>query len=133
MPNVRYMTKNMDKWIGYQFEPVECRTGKDFSNFVRNLKAEISAQLCDTGCEIVSFNKGYFFVSGFIYNKEMNRYAYFYIGDARDTETWPKRVLYRASNGPKDFSYGSNRFANLENLGDDIISLLSSAHFKFAA
>lgn len=44
-----YKTKYIEKWLGYDFEPVECRTGKDFTNFSRNLKAEIEAQLKGMG------------------------------------------------------------------------------------
>ena len=57
-----YKTKNIEKWLGYEFEPVENRCGKDFSVFAHNFKTEISAQIAVTDCELISIGKGYFFI-----------------------------------------------------------------------
>ena len=65
----RIRTKAIKKWFGYNFEPEECRTGKDFAAFGRNLESEILAQLKDSGCIVTKYIRGYFYVSGFIYNK----------------------------------------------------------------
>ena len=83
-------TKNISKWFGYEFKPVGYRTGIDYSNFVRNLRTELNAQLESGDCEIIILNKGYFYVSGFVYSRTADRYVYFNTGDVRDKH-WYER------------------------------------------
>ena len=112
-----YKTKNMEKWIGYHFELIGCKPGKDFSNFSRNLKAELTAQIREKGCELVSYNKGYFYISGFVYNCLTEKYMYFSVGDVRYEKNWKNRILVREAKNEKDYTGGVNQWTSLENFG----------------
>ncbi len=125
-------TKNINKWLGYEFEPVENMTGKDYSSFVRNLKSELKAQLASGGCKIIVLNKGYFYVSGFVYSRTADRYVYFSTGDVRDKH-WYERILYRTATGPRDFKGGTNRFTGIEDFGADVLTLLAAGAHEYAA
>ena len=125
-------TKNIYKWLGYEFEPVGNKTGKDYLSFVRNLKAEMKAQLASGGCEIIGLNKGYFYVSGFVYSRTADRYVYFSTGDVRDKH-WCERILYRSATGPRDFKGGTNRFTGIEDFGADVLTLLAADAHKYSA
>lgn len=128
-----FATQNIEKWFGYDFEPAECRTGKDFSAFARNLKSEISAQLKGTGYTIVGFSKGYFFISGFIHNERNGKYMYFSVGDVRYSKNWHKDILVREARNEKDYRGGNNRYTSLENFKEAVTGMLESKYSQFAA
>lgn len=128
-----YATKNIKKWFGYDFEPTECKTGKDFSAFARNLKTEISAQLCGTGYSITKFTKGYFYISGFIHNDKNGKYVYFSIDDVRYSKSWHKDILIRDARNEKDYRGGNNHYANLENFKEAVSGILECGYSQFAA
>lgn len=119
-----YMTKNIKKWINYTFEDIECRTGWDFSKFCKDLKMEIEAQLSTTGLTIVKFSKGYFTISGFIYDRQVVRYVYFSVGDVRDTGIWHDKILVRSAKSDRDFTGGQNHYTSLIGFGVAVKNLI---------
>ena len=125
-------TKNISKWFGYEFKPVGYRTGMDYSNFVRNLRTELNAQLESGDCEIIGLNKGYFYVSGFVYSLTADRYVYFSTGDVRDKH-WYERILFRSATCPRDFKGGTNRYTNINDFGADVLTLLAAGSHEYAA
>ncbi len=121
-----FKTKNMEKWLYYKFEPLECRTDKDFISFARNLKAELNVHIKEHGCELVIFRKGSFFVSGFVYNPVKDKFMYFNVGDVRDTGIWHKRVLVREARNTKDYTGMQNQWTELENFGHAVKRILQA-------
>lgn len=65
---------------------------------------------------------GHFEVYGFV--EKNNKYVYFNISDLRENGAEFENVLYRSANGFDDFTGGSNRFTELENLDFEIKKLL---------
>lgn len=110
---------NIEKWLNYNFEPVECRVGKDFTSFSKAFKREIKLQVDEIGCEIVGYSKGYFYISGFIYNPRTDTYMYFSIPDVRyDPNGWYSNILVRTANNAKDFKGGNNQYTSLKSFTD---------------
>lgn len=128
-----YQTKSIEKWIYYRFEPVECKTGKDFMDFVRSFKSELKAQINGSGYEMIKFSKGYFFISGFLYNKNNGKYMYFSAGDVRDTGVWHNRILVREARHENDYTGGRNQYTSFEDFGAAAIRILECRHSEFAA
>ena len=121
----------MEKWINYIFEDDEDRTKADFSRFSNDIKMEIEKQIQGGGYEIKQYSKGYFFVSGFAYNPQNGRYAYFNVGDVRDTGIWHNKVLVREAKNLKDHTGGINHFVNLNGIGRSLINILERPISEF--
>ena len=129
-----FKTKNMEKWLYYKFEPLECRTDKDFISFARNLKAELNAHIKEHGCELVVFCRGYFSISGFVHNPMNDRFMYFNIGDVRNTGIWYKKVLVREARSTKDYAGMQNQWTELENFDNAVKRILQvDSSFELAA
>ncbi|MCR4719344.1 MAG: hypothetical protein K5768_06920 [Firmicutes bacterium] len=121
----------MKKWINYIFEDYESRIKSDFSDFSDDLKAEIKRQIQDFGYEIKKYSTGYFFISGFVYNPQNGRFAYFNVGDVRDTGIWHNRILVREARSDKDYSGGINHFVNLDSIGKELQKILERSKSEF--
>ncbi len=106
-----YMTRNVKKWHNYNFEPEEYKTAKDFVRFARNIKAEITAQIRDSG------NDG--------------RCVYFNIGDVRYEHDWYNRVLVREARNDHDYTGGRNVYIKLDEIGT-ACKLILSRQSEFA-
>ena len=129
----RIKTKAITKWFGYTFEPGECRTGRDFAAFARNLKSEFSAQLKGSGCIITIYIRGYFYISGFIHNAVTGKYLYFSTEDVRYSPNWYKNILIREARNDHDYKGGYNQYTPLENFGESALKILQSSRSEFAA
>ena len=121
----------MEKWIDYAFDDCDCRTKPDFSRFSRDLKTEIESQLKGSGYKIEGYSKGYFEVSGFVYNPQNGRFAYFNVGDVRDTGIWQNQVLIREARSDKDYSGGLNHFVSLNSIGKELQKILERSKSEF--
>lgn len=110
----------MKKWIGYHFES-SCYTTEEFKAFARDLKKCIKKKLLP-GEEIVNWNRGHFYVSGFI--KKNDKYVYFSIPDVRGYEDW-SRVLIRTAKNEKDYTGGMNNYTSLDKFAENIQPLLA--------
>ncbi|OQB13137.1 MAG: hypothetical protein BWY15_01936 [Firmicutes bacterium ADurb.Bin193] len=129
-----YKTKNIERWLGYEFEPVENRCGKDFSAFARSFKAELMAQIAGIGCELIICGKGYFFIYGFIRNKETGGFMFFDTGDVRYDRQWYRNMLVREARSENDFTGGMNQRTSLEEFGNAVKRILySGRRSEFAA
>ncbi len=128
-----FQTKNMEKWINYRFDPVECRTGQDFTNFVRNLKAELTAQLQGSCCEIVKYSKGYFIISGFVRNGRTGAVMYFSIPDVREVNKWCLHILIRRAKDTNDYCGEQNHYTDIRNFGTAVMWLLGVSDKQIAA
>ena len=88
-----------------------CGTTPHFKAFARLFKKLIKNEIAKQGCELLTFNRGHFYVSGFFKKKE--QIYYFSVSDVRDNWGTPK-MLYRTATSTKDFTGGSNQYVNIE-------------------
>jgi hypothetical protein len=92
-----------------------------FKAFARLFKKLIKNELAKKGCELLTFNRGHFYVSGFFRKGE--QIYYFSVSDVRDNHwnSTPK-MLYRTAKSIKDYTGGGNQYVNIEdNMIYDII------------
>ena len=86
-----------------------------FKAFARLFKKLIKNEIAKDGCELLTFNRGHFYVSGFFRKGE--QIYYFSVDDIRDNWGTPK-MLYRTATGTRDFTGGGNQYVNIE---DDMV------------
>ena len=99
--------KGIEKWLGNEFESSSGLT-PEFASFAREYKNELRKRLKDE-FEIVSFNRGHFYFSGFVKNIATGKLAYFSTSDVRYfPESWYKNILVRTAQHDKDYTGGSN-------------------------
>lgn len=113
--------KGLDKWCGFGFESSSGLTD-EFAQFARDFKKHISGVLPE-GAELVQWNRGHFYVSGFV--KRGNKFVYFSIPDVRySPDGWNSDILIRTAEHEKDYTGGSNNNTDLAGFGDAVIVLL---------
>lgn len=103
----------------YEFASSPCET-KEFASFSRRLKNALKAELSD-GNEIAKYSKGHFDVTGFIRRAD-GKLFYFSVGDVRSWGVTHYDVMYRTASSLTDYRGGSNRWTNLGNLAQAILS-----------
>ena len=114
---------NIKKWIGYEFESSSSLT-KEFADFNRQVKSFIKAQTKEL-FEIVSWNKGHFYFSGFLKNKETGKFIYFSCSDVRHfKDEWYNSLLIRTAEHDKDYTGGANNIIGIEIIKERAIDLL---------
>jgi hypothetical protein len=74
------------------------------------------------GAQMVGWNRGHFYVSGFV--KRGDKYAYFATRDVRDSR-WHEAILVRTAKNEKDYVGGPNRYASWDKAGTLIGQILS--------
>lgn len=100
----------MNKWIGTHFQS-STKTTREFDLFSREFKQYIKKNLPENA-ELVNWNKGHFYVSGFI--KREDKFVYFSVSDVRFfKDEWYNHVLIRSAKHEKDYSGGQNMLTNL--------------------
>ena len=97
-------------------------TGKDFNLFAKMFKRWLNKQLPAT-LKIVNFNKGHYFLSGFVTNG--SNYVYFSLSDVRHFSNWSTNILIRTTKNDHDYTGGSNNSTTLSNLSVDVQRLLN--------
>ena len=86
-----------------------------FKAFARLFKKLIKNEIAKKGCELLKFNRGHFYVSGFFRKGE--QIYYFSVSDVRDCYNTPN-MLYRTATSTKDYTGGSNQYVNIK---DDMV------------
>lgn len=85
----------------------------EFRAFARTFKAEFTKELQSIGAELIGFNEGHFYISGFFTINE--KCFYFSLSDVRGMEFQDQiELLYRTAKNNKDFQGGHNQFVRLE-------------------
>lgn len=107
--------KQTIKMLGNRLESSSATT-PEFLVVYRMFKKEFTKILKDKGCIDIQISKGHFYVSGF-FTSCTGQIWYFSCQDFRDP---PKNVLYRTAKSYKDFTGGSNQYASLENLQQEL-------------
>lgn len=106
--------KLLAAWYGYQFQS-SCSTTPEFAKFAREAKAAIKSQL-QAGDELVSFNRGHFYFSGFI--RRGDKFVYFMSSDVRYfRREWADKLLIRTAQHDRDYTGGRNQHTQIQNLG----------------
>jgi len=99
-------------------------TGPDFNEFARLFKIWLKKQLPATA-QLVNFNKGHYYLSGFITNKT-GRHVYFNVGDVRFNRNWHNSIYVRTAKSDRDYTGGQNVNTSLESMVRDALELISS-------
>lgn len=92
----------------------------EFAAYAKMFRHELKKRLVEIDAELVSFNRGHFYVSGFF--KKGEQMYYFSQDDVRWGNT--ERVLVRTAKHDKDFTGGTN---NWDVLGADLFERLPQA------
>ena len=113
----------IEKWLGNDFESSSGVT-EEWRTFANDYRRELKKQLCGY-LELVSFNRGHFYISGFVKNRENGRFAYFSTDDVRynSGDTWYNNILVQTAEHDKDFTGGRNNTTDWQNLSDKLLDL----------
>ena len=105
----------LKKYFGYEFSS-GCYTGEDYKIFERKYLKHIKNICEDFSWEFVKGNKGHYFCSAFVKNKQ-NSFVYISIEDVRyRQDEWFGNVLVRTAKDEKDYRGGQNNYCGLSNL-----------------
>jgi len=114
--------KGIESWLGYTFESSSCLT-PEYAQFSREIKSYIKKQLGED-LELINWNKGHFYFSGFIKNKLTKRLVYASCSDVRFwKDGWYNNLLIRTAESEKDYTGGSNNHCSLKGLKDKALKL----------
>lgn len=123
------MKPDMSKWVGYNFYAHTHPNTREnyidaFESFIHDLNKWIKANL-PASLVMTSRVKGnHFTCSGFVYNKDSGKYAYWSMADVRHWQDgWNTDVLVRTAAHDKDFTGGINHYSTLASLGDNLLAL----------
>ena len=109
------------KWKDYKFVSSSMKT-KEFTSFAKDYKQFIK-DILPNGSELVSYNIGHFYISGFIKNND--KFVYFTTSDVRfNVNEWLNNILIRTAKNDKDFTGGSNCFTSLDKFKENMNRLL---------
>ena len=107
----------IEKWLNNDFESSSGLTD-EFAQFAREYKKHIMASL-PKGAELVNFNRGHFYISGFV--KRENNFVYFSCDDVRGSNNgWYESILIRTAKHDKDYTGGSNNFTSMPNFTKNV-------------
>lgn len=106
----------MDAWINTDFES-SSQTTPQFASFSRAFRRHIKQIFAGVGLELVEYNRGHFYISGFAKNPTTGKFAYFSTNDVRGSNGWLTSLLVRSAEHEKDYTGGANGFAPLAMVG----------------
>lgn len=105
-------TKGLANWVGVEFESSTGLT-QQFAEFAKEFKANIKEKTQDL-FSLEGWNRGHFYISGFLRNNRTGKYVYFSISDVRHfPDGWHNNVLVRTAKDIKDFTGGPNNYCSL--------------------
>jgi len=111
-----------DKYINYPFESSTVLT-EEFKGFSRAFKGDLN-ELTRDSFELVKFNRGHFYISGFLKNRETGGLVYFSIPDVRFfMNGWKTRMLIRTAENDTDYTGGRNVSTRFEDINEKALSL----------
>ena len=112
-----------DRYIGYTFESDSMKT-PEFKAFARAFKSDLK-DLTANDFDIVSYNIGHFYMSGFLQSKLNGKFVYFSVPDVRSLKNdWQKNILIRTAENDKDYTGGRNNYTTLEDLNKKSLMLI---------
>ena len=108
-------------WYNITFKSSIEKT-QQFKDFAKDFWKEIKKQTKDN-FDIVGKNNGHFYISGFLQNKNNNKYFYFNVPDVRFNKNWYLKILIRTAKNKKDYSGGQNILVKIEDFGKGLKKL----------
>ena len=119
------MLKELEIFKNHVFRSSSGKTD-EFKAFVKYFRKELTEQVKREGLELVKFNTGHFYVSGFVRNPDTGEYAYFSVSDVRFFRNeWCDNILIRTAKDDSDYHGGVNMYSTLEELGGRLMFLTS--------
>lgn len=113
----------MEKWLGTYFESSSGLT-QQFSKFSSNFRTELIKKTKED-FKLLDFNRGHFYLSGFMQHIESGKIIYFSISDTRySQDEWYNRILIRVAKDTRDFSGGMNNYTSFEEINENMIKLV---------
>lgn len=97
-------------------------TTPEFKRFIRTFKSEFNKLLQKLGCTGLECHNGHFCISGF-FNSANGQLWYFNLPDVRDM-VHGGSLLVRTAKHRKDYYGGTNRYANMSNLEEELSRIL---------
>ena len=115
--------KGIERWVGYEFESSSSLT-PEFAQFRREIKSYIKKSLPVNLELIMPFSSLHFAFSGFIKNKETEKFVYFSSSDVRHfKDSWFDNLLIRTAENEKDYTGGNNDNCKITQLAEKALSL----------
>lgn len=115
--------KKLMDWESNCFESSSSKT-PEFMAFARMFKSFIIKEASKNGLDLISFNTGHFYCSGFLKNRSTANYIYFSISDVRyNLDQWIHNILIRTASSDKDYTGGRNQYATLQTIGEYALNL----------
>ena len=116
------MRNIIEKWQGFVFQSSSELTS-EFAEFAKDFKEHIK-NVIEPEYEIINWNRGHFYISGFIKNKATGKFVYFSCSDVRFfKDEWQNNLLIRTAKNEKDYTGGSNHSYKLDQLSEAIDQL----------
>lgn len=107
-----------------------------FNAFQNAMKREIKRLCGEINANLVSYNKGYMYMSGFV--ERDGHYVYFSYEDIENTKAILSSCngaagpfMIRTASGPKDFRGGINHFIPFIHFSEEVDKLLKEEHIPF--
>jgi hypothetical protein len=115
--------KGIEKWIGNEFESSSGLT-PEFAEFAKDYKRELKKMLGNE-IELISFNRGHFYFSYFMKNKNTGKYAYVMTSDVRHNrgDAWYNGFMVRTAQHDKDYTGGSNDWTSWAELKEKVLKM----------
>ena len=115
--------KRLEDWRGNCFES-SCYKTPEFLAFARMFRAYINHKAKLNNLQAVNVSTGHFYLSGFFFNPNTGKYAYFSTSDVRHfKDSWWNNVLIRTAQHDKDYTGGSNQCTALCGIGETALKL----------
>ena len=113
-------SKDISKWVGYNFQSSSVLT-EEFALFSKHIRAELKKI---NGYELVSYNRGHFYFSAFLKNKQNSKLVYISSDDVRGSSGWYSGLLIRTAQHDKDYTGGRNNFCQFNKIKEQADYLL---------
>lgn len=112
------------KWLDTHFESSSKITNK-FKDFASDFKEAIINET-NKDFNLVAFNTGHFYLSGFLQHKRSKRFIYFSTEDVRGAiNLWYNKIMIRTAKSAEDYVGGYNNFVSLKNLNKKAKQLIN--------
>lgn len=115
--------KDMTKWLTHEFSSGDYgETGKDYTQFQKEMKADLEKQLNACSLQLHAFNKNHYCFSAVVTDGE--KFAYISVSDVRGNNDWAYNVLYRTMKHEEDWTGGQNHYCSWEYIAENCKELM---------
>jgi len=115
----------IENWQDVEFESSSSTT-PEFRAFATQFRAAIVKEIKPEFI-LEEFNRGHFYVYGFLKHKKTGKYVYFSVSDVRHfMKGWCNDVLVRSAEHAKDYTGGSTRTCELKYFMQTALDIVSN-------